>query len=137
MIQAIDIMIAAISFLIIWVAWIILVVSWIWIMNVMFAWVAEKIKDIWIMRAIWARKKDIMMQFLVESVVLTFVWWVIWIWLWEWLISLVNIYSPDVKLISSIFWDLFALWFAVSIWIFFGLYPAKKATKLDVVESLK
>ena len=137
MIQAIDIMMAAISFLIIWVAWIILVVSWIWIMNVMFAWVAEKIKDIWISRAIWARKKDILKQFLIESMILTFLWWIIWIILWELIIFLINYYSSDIKLISSITWDLFALWFALTIWIFFWLYPARKATKLDVVQSLK
>ncbi len=137
MLQAVDLITKAISFLLIWVAWIILVVSWIGIMNVMFAWVAEKIKDIWIMRAIWARKKDIMTQFLIESVVLTFVWWVIWILMWEWLIALVNTLSPDIQLVGSLFWNLFALAFAVVIWIFFWLYPAKKATKLDVVESLK
>lgn len=137
MLQAVDLITKAISFLLIWVAWIILIVSWIGIMNVMFAWVAEKIKDIWIMRAIWARRKDIMKQFLIESVVLTFVWWVVGVLMWEWLIALVNAYSPDVKLISSFYGDLFAVCFAVVIWIFFWLYPARKATRLDVVESLK
>lgn len=137
MIQALDIMMKAISFLIIWVAGIILVVSWIWIMNVMFAWVAEKIKDIGIMRAIWARKKDIMRQFLIESIVLTFFGWMIWILVWEWIIALVNMYSESMKLIGSLWANLFAMWFAITIGIFFGIYPAKKATKLDVVESLK
>ena len=136
MIQAVSIMLKSISFLIIWVAWIILIVSWIWIMNVMFAWVAERTKDIWISRAIWARRKDILTQFLIESVVLTFVWWLIWVLLWEWLMILINQFS-EFKLIRSNSWNLFALGFAFSIGVFFWIYPAKKATKLDIVESLK
>ncbi|MFK7780248.1 MAG: ABC transporter permease [Candidatus Gracilibacteria bacterium] len=137
MIQAIDIMLKAISFLIIGVAGIILVVSGIGIMNVMFAGVAEKIKDIGIMRAIGARKIDIMRQFLIESIILTFVGGIVGVVLGELFIVLVNVYSPDVKLVNSLFGNIFALGFALTIGIFFGLYPAKKATKLDVVESLK
>ena len=136
MIQAIDIMIAAISFLIIWVAWIILVVSWIGIMNVMFAWVAERTKDIGISRAIWARKKDIMTQFLIESIVLTLIGGFVWVLLWEGIIALINVYS-DVQLIRSNFGLVFAVWFAFSVGVIFWLYPAKKATNLNVVESLK
>ena len=136
MIQAVNMITKALSFLIIWVAWIILIVSWIGIMNVMFAWIAEKTKDIWISRAIWARKKDILLQFLLESVMLTIFWWLIWIFLAESLIMVINAFS-EVKLIRSNFWDLFAICFAFIIWVFFGIYPAKKATKLDVVESLK
>ena len=43
----------------------------------------------------------------------------------------------NLKLVRSNYWDLFALGFAFFIWVFFWLYPAKKATKLDIVESLK
>ncbi len=136
MLQAVDLIITAISFLLIWVAWIILVVSGIGIMNVMFAWVAERTKDIGISRAIWARKKDVLLQFLIESVILTLLWALIWVLLWEWLIALVNHYS-EIKLVRSNFGDFFAAGFAFFVWVFFWLYPAKKATNLDVVESLK
>jgi putative ABC transport system permease protein len=136
MIQAVNVITKALSFLIIWVAWIILIVSWIGIMNVMFAGVAEKTKDIWISRAIGAKKKDILLQFLLESIILTLFWGLIWVFLAESLIMTVNIFS-DVQLIRSNGWDIFALSFALVIWVFFGIYPAKKATKLDVVESLK
>ena len=135
-IQAISLILKSISFLLIWIAVIILIVSWIWIMNVMFAWVAERTKDIWISRAIWARKKDILIQFLIESIILTVIWWIIWVLLWEWIILLINNFS-EFKMIRNNFWDLFAVSFAFFIWVFFWIYPAKKATKLDIVESLK
>lgn len=135
MISAVQLITKAISFLLIWVATIILIVSWIWIMNIMFASVAERKKEIWISRAVWATQNDIIYQFLIEWITLTIVWWIIWIIFWEWTIYIINKFS-EIKLISTLFGDLFALGFAIFIWVIFWIFPAKKAAKLDPVVAL-
>ncbi len=136
MIQAVQMITSAISFLLIWVATIILIVSGIWIMNIMFASVAERKKEIGISRAIWATKKDIITQFLVESISLTVIWWIIGVLLWEGIIYLINQFS-EIKLVWSLFWDLFAFMFWIIIWIIFWISPAKRASELEIVSALE
>lgn len=118
------------------VAIIVLVVSGIWIMNVMFAWVAERTKEIGILSSIGIKKSDILNIFLFESVILSISWGIIWVLLWEWLIPLI-VYFDLIDVVSSLFWDLLAFFFAIFVWIFFGYYPAYKASKLDPVDALR
>jgi len=118
------------------VAIIVLVVSWIWIMNVMFAWVAERTREIWILKSIWAKTGDILNQFLIESVVLSVIGWIVWVLLWELLIPVIDIYAGMTTIRSST-WMLLAFSFSVIVWVFFGYYPAYKASKLDPVDALR
>ena len=81
-----------------------LLVWWIWVMNIMLVSVTERTREIWIRKAIWALNKDIITQFLIESVVVTAIGWIIAIIL-SWLaIQLVN--SFDIEWINiAMTWD--------------------------------
>jgi putative ABC transport system permease protein len=118
------------------VAIIVLVVSWIWIMNVMFAWVAERTREIWILKSIWAKRGDILNQFLIESVVLSVIGWIVWVLIWELLIPVIDTYAW-MTTIRSTMWMILAFTFSVIVWVFFGYYPAYKASKLDPVDALR
>ena len=124
------------KYLLIWIWAIVLVVSGIWIMNIMYAGVAERRREIGIMKSIWARKKDILLQFLIESIVLTIIGWLVWIILWEAMILLFNSATP-YTIIRSDFWMILSLIFAMIIWVSFWIYPANKAANLDPVDALK
>lgn len=124
------------TLLLTWVAIIVLVVSWIWIMNVMFAWVAERTKEIWILKAVWIKTKDILNMFLFESIILSILAWVLWVILGDVIIPIIK-YLDLIDVIPSTFGRIWAFCFAVFVGVFFGYYPAYKASKLDPVDALR
>lgn len=115
-----------------------LIVGGIGIMNIMLVAVTERTREIGIRKAIGAQKKDIIIQFLMEAILLTGMSGVVGIILGILPIfplaalvkcSVVELISPEIILIS--------IGVAILCGIFFGVYPAKKAADLDPIESLR
>lgn len=121
------------SFLLVSVASIVLIVSGIGIMNVMFVTVAERTKEIGVMKAIGAKQKDILTQFLLESIILSVSGGIIGISIGMSIIPLLKDYGAVQSLSGAIL----GFTFSVLVGIFFGFYPALQASKLDPVDALR
>lgn len=117
-----------------WIAAISLIVWWIGVMNIMLVSVTERIKEIWIRKAIWAHRKDILIQFLAESVLLSLMWWIIGIILSFIVVFIINKFLTAIISLSSV---LLAFISAVSIGIIFGILPANNASKLKPIDALR
>ncbi len=112
-----------------------LLVGGIGIMNIMLVSVTERIKEIGIRKALGATPNAILGQFLIESVMLTLFGGVLGVILGFWGSSAFS------KLLAMAFYPnysfiLIAVVFSVSIGMFFGIYPAWRAAKLDPIEAL-
>jgi putative ABC transport system permease protein len=118
-----------------------LLVGGIGIMNIMLVSVTERTREIGLRKAIGARKRDIMLQFLTESLLLSLAGGLIGI-LVGWGLSILvgaiakannSTINPAVSLDAI----LLATLFSAAIGLFFGLYPAKRASDLEPVEALR
>lgn len=127
---------SGIYFAMIAIASIALVVGGIVIMNIMFVSVSERTKEIGIRMAVGARRRDILVQFLLESSAISALGGVIGIVLGFIVARIVTAATamPSRVEPASIVLALVMSW---SIGLFFGLYPANKAAKLDPVEALR
>lgn len=114
-----------------------LLVWWIWVMNIMLVSVTERTKEIGIRKAIWAKKSDIVSQFLAESILMTMIWWVIWILLSILVIWIVNSVQDTIHAVISIKSVLIAVLSSVTIGLIFGIMPAKNAAKLKPIDALR
>ena len=118
-----------------------LLVGGIGIMNIMLVSVTERTKEIGLRKALGAKKKDILIQFLTESALLSFLGGVLGIIL-GWLISFVVgqiAASSGTPLTPAVGLDsvLLATLFATAVGLFFGIYPANRAANLQPVEALR
>jgi putative ABC transport system permease protein len=113
-----------------------LIVGGIGIMNIMLASVLERTREIGIRRAIGGRKADIMSQFVTEAVVLSISGGIIGVILGISLSLGIDL-ATDVKTNITIYSIIIAFSFSVLVGIIFGYLPAKKASELNPVESIR
>jgi putative ABC transport system permease protein len=113
-----------------------LIVGGIGIMNIMLVSVTERTREIGIRMSIGARRRDILLQFLMESIVLSLLGGFIGIGLGVISSNLVSTFAGWPTLIStaSIF---LAVFFSMAVGVFFGFYPARKASSLNPIEALR
>ncbi len=113
-----------------------LLVGGIGVMNIMFVSVTERTREIGIRKAIGAKRKDILSQFLVESVIISGIGGIIG-----------TIFGLSISFIVSVFIKIppaisiktiaIAWTFSAGVGVFFGIYPANKASKLDPIDALR
>jgi len=116
-----------------------LLVGGIGIMNIMLVSVTERIREIGIRMSVGAREKDILLQFLAEAIVLSLLGGLIGIGFGVGLSKFVHFIPifASWKTVVSLSSILLAFLFSGSVGVFFGFYPARKASKLDPIEALR
>lgn len=117
-----------------------LLVGGIGVMNMMLVSVTERIREIGIRKAVGARRRDIMLQFLMEAVMLTFVGGILGVasgWGLSQLISGLSLGGQSIRTLFSLDIVLLALGVSVAVGLFFGVYPAYRASRLHPVEALR
>jgi putative ABC transport system permease protein len=113
-----------------------LLVGGIGIMNIMFATVMERIKEIGTRMAIGAKKKDIVVQFLAEAILISVTGGLIGVVLGVVLSKLIHQFA-DIQTMISPGAVLIAFFVSASVGVIFGYTPAKRASEKDPIESLR
>jgi len=113
-----------------------LLVGGIGVMNIMLVSVTERTREIGIRKALGARRKDILSQFLVESVIISLIGGIIGTGIGAGIATLVaaKLSLPPVVPVNAV---VIAWAFSAGVGIFFGMYPANKASKLDPIDALR
>jgi putative ABC transport system permease protein len=114
---------------------VVLLVGGIGIMNIMYVTVTERTKEIGVRKAIGAKEEYILIQFLFEAFILSLVGYIIGAILSYGVYALLLKFAVSAQLV---WWSyLLSFFVTMGIGVFFGFYPAKKASALDPVEALR
>jgi putative ABC transport system permease protein len=114
-----------------------LLVGGIGIMNIMLVSVTERTREIGLRKAVGARRRDILMQFLMESVVLAVIGGVIGILLGAAGARAIGLFNQDIQPQLSINAVILATTVSAIVGLFFGIYPAARAASLDPIAALR
>ncbi|HQH72716.1 MAG TPA: FtsX-like permease family protein, partial [bacterium] len=118
------------------IAGISLLVGGIGIMNIMLASVTERTREIGIRRAIGAKKKQIIVQFLIETIVLSTTGGLIGMGLGLLIPFLITLFAGMPTVVNA-FSLILSLGISMAVGIVFGIYPAVRASNLDPIEALR
>jgi len=137
MIAGLETILSTLTYVLAGIASISLLVGGIGIMNIMLVSVNERTREIGIRKAIGAKRRDVLFQFLTESATLSLAGGVIGILLGAGGGAAVHAFVPKLP-VSLSFWAVaLACGFSLAVGIFFGVYPARKAALLDPIEALR
>jgi putative ABC transport system permease protein len=112
------------------------VVGGVVIMNIMMAVVTERTQEIGIRKSLGARRTDILWQFLVESAVLAAAGGIAGV-LLAWMLAVVVRTFTPVPMTMPLLAVVVGVGLSAVVGLFFGIYPASRASKLDPIEALR
>jgi len=114
-----------------------LLVGGIGVMNIMLVSVTERTKEIGVRKAIGARRKDIVRQFLFEAMMLTFLGGVLGVILSVGISQLLMLLIPSMPAAIPTWAVVSGLSVSIGVGLIFGVWPARKASRLDPIECLR
>ena len=136
LLRSVNVIGTALTLLLAGIASISLVVGGIGIMNIMIVSVTERTREIGIRKAVGARNRDILFQFLIESMTVTLLGGTIGILAGLGISNLIASLLGWSSIVSP-FWIGASFFSSTAIGIFFGIYPAYQASQLDPIEALR